>query len=251
MKTILLLLVVGTLSCNNVNKTAEKTIASKPIQLGEPRQNENSKYHTKSDTVNIVTEIGDTLVYCKSDFNQIIDNHPEFLNDFPTDPDEAYHCGNEGQFSSEAGRDNYCILYAYFLKQRNGVEKYAGQRRRLIGIYSNINSLFGNLQYGGTYFGHQTVRIMGYAEYSIYLLPKTKEDIEKNYDIKKQKSLYIESLRQLIEDENKIDFNTVGEQKHARSRELNKIVDELDNLISDNFYLRRAQEFQYRHYEYY
>ena len=35
------------------------------------------------------------------------------------------------------------------------------------------------------------------------------------------------------------------------TKELNKLVDELDILITDNFYLRRAQEFHYVHYEYY
>lgn len=83
------------------------------------------------------------------------------------------------------------------------------------------------------------------------MLPKTKDDISKTYDITKQKEFYIKSLRQLIEDESKIDFETLGQEKIARNKNLNAIVDELDKLITDNFYLRRAQEFQYGHYEYY
>ena len=142
-------------------------------------------------------------------------------------------------------------LKKYFLKQKNGVKEFAQQRQKLIDIYSNINSLFGHFEYGGTYFGHQSSRILGYAEYSIYLLPKNNDNISKTYDITKQKELYIKSLRQLIEDENKIDFNTLGQEKIERTKKLNKIVDELDKLITDNFYLRRAQEFQYGHYEYY
>ena len=58
-------------------------------------------------------------------------------------------------------------------------------------------------------------------------------------------------MRQLIEDENEIDFKTLGIDKIKRIQKLNKIVDELDKLITDNFYLRRTQEFQYGHYEYY
>lgn len=142
-------------------------------------------------------------------------------------------------------------MYAYFLKQRNGVTEFAQQRQKLIDIYSNINSLFGHFEYGGTYFGHQSSRILGYAEYSIYLLPKTKDDISKTYNITTQKELYVKSLRQLIEDESKIDFNTLGQEKIERTKKLNKIVDELDKLITDNFYLRRAQEFHYGYYEYY
>ena len=55
----------------------------------------------------------------------------------------------------------------------------------------------------------------------------------------------------MIEDESKIDFNTLGEDKIERNKKLNEFVNELDRLITDIFYLRRAQEFQYRHYEYY
>jgi len=91
---------------------------------------------------------------------------------------------------------------------------------------------------------------LGYAEYSIYLISEIK--IEKTYDITKQKELYIKSLRQLIEDESKIDFETLDKDKKSeRKKELNKIVNELDSFITDIFYLRRAQEFQYEYYEYY
>ena len=79
------------------------------------------------------------------------------------------------------------------------------------------------------------MRILGYAEYSIYLLTKAKKDISKRYSIKKQKEHYIKSLRLLIEDESKIDFKTLGIDKIKRIQKLNKIVDELDKLITDNF----------------
>ena len=127
----------------------------------------------------------------------------------------------------------------------------AGSRRKLIDIYTDINSLFQRFQYGGTYFGHQYSRILGYAEYSVYLYSQSKDNIEKTYDISKQKELYIKSLRQLIDDESKIDNETLGNDKIARIKELNKIVDDLNKLITDNFYLRRTQEFHYGHYEYY
>lgn len=75
--------------------------------------------------------------------------------------------------------------------------------------------------------------------------------MEKTYDITKQKELYIKSLRQLIDDENKIDNQFSGKEKIERTSELNKLVDQLDLLITDNFYLRRAQQFHYCNYEYY
>lgn len=248
MKTLLLISTFGLLACNHQPQQPIDT----PAKVEESSKTGNSKYYTEKDTITIATEIGDTLQFSKATFNSIVGRHPEFFQNFPENPDQAYH-NNTGknEFDSEAGQDTYYELYAFFLKQKNGIEKYAQQRKKLIDIYSNINSLFGHFQYGGTYFGHQSRRISGYAEYSIYLLPKKKEDIEKSYDITKQKELYIKTLRQLIDDESKIDFNTLDNNKIERAKELNRIVDELNNLITDNFYLRRAQEFQYSHYEYY
>lgn len=258
----ILTITIGLLSCNYQPKKVDKTtIADTDTKT---KIIDNSKYYTKLDTVLIATEIGDTLKYSKEKFNQIVDNFPALYKNDIQDPDITYFSNNIWKdiidkngnkvhltFGSEVGQDEYYTLYAYFLKQKNGVKEFAEQRQKLIDIYSNINSLFGHFEYGGTYFGHQSSRILGYAEYSIYLLPKNKDDISKTYDITKQKKLYIKSLRELIEDESKIDLNTLGQEKIERTKKLNEIVDELNKLISDNFYLRRAQEFHYGHYEYY
>jgi hypothetical protein len=250
MKIYILIITIGLLSCNNQQKQLDNssvnTVDNKISKV------DISKYITHLDTILIATEIGDTLKYTKTEFNKIVNTHPEFFEEYPANPDQTYFKNNDKEeFSSEFGQDTYFALYAYFLKQKNGVEKYAHQRQKLINIYSNINSLFKQFENAGTYFEHQKMRILGYAEYSIYLLPKAKKDISKTYSIKKQKEHYIKSLRQLIEDESKIDFKTLGIDKIKRIQKLNKIVDELDKLITDNFYLRRTQEFQYGHYEYY
>jgi len=212
----------------------------------------NSKYYTISETLLIPTETGDTLKFSKESFNRIVDEHPELYQDLVYNPDFLYHAHvDKGDFDSEQGQDVYYVLYAYFLKQKNGITKFKAQRKKLINIFSNLNSLFSHFQYGGTFFGHQQLRILGYAEYSIYLYPKNSNDFEKTYDITKQKELYIKSLRQLIRDESTIDFETLGNEKIERIRKLDKIVDELSSLITDIFYLRRAQAFQYGNYEYY
>ncbi len=246
MKLIALILSIGLLSCNNQTKQTDEVDKTKSSKTAP------SQYYTRQDTISISTEIGDTLKYAKSEYNDIINKHPEFFKDYPENPDQAYFNANDREeFGSEVGQDNYYILYAHFLKEKNGIDKFAEERKKLIDIYANLNSLFGNLQYGGTYFGHQRKRILAYAEYSIYLLPKSKDDITKTYKIAKQKELYIKSLRQLIKDESKIDFQTLGQEKIERTKKLNKIVDELYKLITDIFYLRRTQEFQYLYYEYY
>lgn len=249
-KIYILAITAGFLSCNNQPNQVDKTAIAKTE--AQTNRVENSKYYTQQDTIFIATEIDDTLKFAKSDFNKIVDEHPELFQEFSEHPDKLYYRFVNGvDFGSEQGQDVYYALYAHFLKQKNGISKYIQQRKILIEIYSRINSLFGHFQYGGTYFGHQQMRILGYAEYSIYLFPKEKEEIEKTYDITKQKELYIKSLRQLIDDESKIDFETLGQEKTTRSRKLNAIVDELEKLITDNFYLRRTQEFHYSNYEYY
>lgn len=249
-KIYILVITAGFLSCNNQPDQVEKTAIVKTET--QTNKFDNSKYYTQQDTILIATEIGDTLKFAKSNFNKIVDEHPELYQEFPVHPDKLYYrFVNSVDFGSEQGQDAYYALYAHFLKQKNGTTKYVQQRRNLIEIYSRINSLFAHFQYGGTYFGHQKMRILGYAEYSIYLFPKEKNEIEKTYDIVKQKELYIKSLRQLIEDESKIDYETLGQEKITRNKKLNTIVDELEKLITDNFYLRRTQEFHYSNYEYY
>ncbi len=251
MKTVYYITFLTVLSCNNKPKQVDKTFQQDTTQKITERI-DNSSHYTNQGTVQIVTEIDDTLIYSKTEFNNIVDKHPEFFQKYPDNPDQTYYNDNDKQkFGSEAGQDTYYMLYAYFLKQRNGDKQFATQRQKLIDIYSNINSLFGHFEYGGTYFGHQSRRILAYAEYSIHLLPKQKTYISKKYDIAKQKQLYIQSLRQLVNDESSIDFNTLGNEKIKRNKELNDIVDNLDSVITDNFYLKRTQEFQYGHYEYY
>ncbi len=242
------------LSCNSQSVQTEKPAKAKSFEtINDVQQKDKLKYYTTKDTLLITTETEDTLKFSKQEFNQIVDEHPEFYSEFVYNPDFLYHRYgiSNADFGSEQGQDVYYALYAYFLKQKNGIEKFAEQRTKLIDIFSHLNTLFSRFQYGGTYFGHQQLRILGYAEYSIYLFPKNNEIAEKTYDITKQKELYIKSLRQLIEDESTVDFETLGKEKVERTKELNRIVDELDSLITDIFYLRRAQAFQYENYEYY
>jgi hypothetical protein len=252
-KTLYCIPLLTVLSCSTPTQQADtKPHSDTSNPSSQTTQVDKSKYYTAKDTLLITTETGDTSKYGKEEFNTIIDNHPELYSNNTQDPDATYYCdADKRSFGSEVGQDEYYVLYAYFLKQKNGVAKYAERRNKLIDIYSNINSLFGQLQYGGTYFGHQGIRILGYAEYSVYLYKHYESNLSKTYDISKQKDLYIKSLRQLIDDESTIDYESLGQEKIKRNKELNAIVDKIDKAITDNFYLRRAQEFQYGHYQYY
>ena len=252
MKLFHYIITLTLLSCNNQPGETSATTNTDTLNYPATTKSDKSKYYTTKDTLLIITERDDTLKYGKAEFNEIIDKNPELTDDYIQHPDQAYACkGFYDRFGSEAGQDTYYILYAYLLKQANGIDKYAEHRKKLINIYTNINSIFQQFQYGGTYFGHQYARILGYAEFSVYLYKQIENNVSKTYDVTKQKVHYIKSLRQLIEDESRIDLNLAGQAKVNRNKELNAMVDQLDKLITDNFYLRRAQEFHYAHYEYY
>jgi hypothetical protein len=254
MRTLFYMSVFVFLSCNNQASQVDKPQLKDTFAKAETIDKmDKSKYYTTQDSVNIATEIGDTLKYGKEEFNEIIDRHPELTEDYIQSPDYLYNCnGIEEKFSGEAGQDTYYLLYAYLLKNKNGDKKYSDIRRKLSDLYLNINSLFGHMEHGGTYFGHQYMRIPGYAEYSVYLYKQSEAyGISKTYDITKQKELYIKSLRQLISDESSIDSNILGPEKIDRTKKLNKIVDDIDKAITNNYFLRRTQEFHYGHYEYY
>jgi len=210
------------------------------------------KYHTNLDSVMITTENSDTLIYSNAEFNEIVDYFPSFYNEYWADPDLKYYSDRNNKrfmlFNSEAGQDNYYILYAYFLKKKTGGKKFADRRKNLITIFQDINSIYGMLNYGGTYFGHQHTRILGYAEYSIYRFIK-RDSAENAFDLKKQKELYIESLRQIIRDKESINQEANDKEKSERIKNLNKIVDEISNRITDYFYLEEARSFQFGHYK--
>lgn len=252
MKLTLLLALFVALACNQQPKHSVEIKQENTITQVEPASKTDlSKYHTAKDTLMFMTKQGDTVKYGKEEFNDIVDKHSELIDDHPQDPDPTYYCHDKKGFNSEAGQDAYYLLYSYFLKQKNGIAKYSTLRKNLIDIYANINSLFRDFQYGGTYFGHQHSRIEGYAEYSVYLYKQKEERMEKSYDITKEKELYIKSLQQLIDDEVSIDGNTQGTEKIKRKQELNDTVAKIEKAITNVFYLRRAQAFQYGYYEYY
>lgn len=186
---------------------------------------------------------------------------PQFSEEFFQNPDEAYATRGMGYepkteeekafntFGCEVCQDDYYLMYAYFLRQRNGETKHVEERKTLIALFRLINSLNGRLRGGGTYFGHQYNRIYAYAEYAVYTSNKDFDD-EKKYPIAKEKGFFIGGLKQKVLDDERYNFDVaVGAvAKKERKEELLQIVDQINKLISNHFYLKRAQGFQYSNY---
>ncbi len=224
------------------------------------------KFYIKEDSLVITTQNNDTLKYTKAGFNEIVDNFPELYSKYPVNPDLTYACSNPIKelsanngnikhisFSSETGQDKYYILYAYFLRKQFRLDQYDKQRHNLVVIYNDINAIYGSLNFGGTYFGHQYRRIAGYAEFAIYQYNQNSGYYDKDYGIKKQKVIYINSLRQFVRDElaDEKKFNQAiisMKNKNELRSSLEKLIKEIESLITDNFYLKNAQRFQHTYY---
>lgn len=205
-----------------------------------------------ADSIDISPWPEESWKYPKKQLDSILADNPELNPKEAVDPDLIYNlCSHPQRFGSEVGQDEFYMIYAWSLGKKHPGEAYRRQRANLTAIYSTINRLFDDFEYGGTYFGHQSRRIPAYAEFVLTGEAYDSKHSDKSYDIGPQKKLYITSLRRLIEDESSIDNNTLGKEKLARKRTLNKVVDQLDALITDIFYLRRAQAFQYNYYNYY
>ncbi|MEQ1734144.1 MAG: hypothetical protein ABL940_10745, partial [Bacteroidia bacterium] len=158
----------------------------------------------------VIYDDGVRLSYSKNELNKIEILFPVFKNDYFIKPAEAYRLGiwkeyidEKGEketfsFGSEAGQDDFYLLYAYYIKQQNGIEKYKTERATLIKLYQAINGIYWKLNCGGTYFGHQHKRLVADAEYSIYDLRFNSLNYIKKYSYEKQKENYLHSLRQYI-----------------------------------------------------
>jgi len=217
-----------------------------------------SRLYYQGDSLTIVSGNNDTLIYSTVDFNEIVDNFPTLYEENPKHPDLSYAesgyfkdiVTNKGtqkhiSFASELGQDEYFILYAYFLKKKNSGEQLDSQRNRLLSIYQNINTIYALLSNGGTFFGHQASRIPAYVEFALNQYKRDHNYYDKVDSVEKQKRLYLLLFRQTLYDENEAYHELQDESKLQRYENHLEI---LDSLITDNFYLKKAKEFQYSNY---
>ena len=270
MKPFLCLTVIVLFGCKHKPLPQQNTPPADTVQkVVEPRialmnQKRNpNKYHTQKDTVYIVTESDETMTYSREEYNSIIDSFPELYSDNAVYPDSAYvnrrlgfnlidSLGEEHMisFASELGADGYYMLYAWFLKNKNGVQQHAARRKKLLEIYRSLNSLFGSLYYGGTYYGHMYSRIEGYAEYDIYRYIHKKALFVNPPDFRKQKAQFMLALKESIGTEiNKDAYLITDTDKRERLLELQKDITYLNRDITDYYFLEMARAFRKDSYE--
>ncbi len=224
-----------------------------------PQQQPDNGMYPPDSSITIPYSDEDSITFSKEFMQEVIAWYPELYEKIPERPDIAWAISLHGgetpgsgssiSFSSLAGQDDYYILYGWFLQKHNTGQGLKGKRDTLTHIFRDINDIFGFLNNGGTYFGHQFKRITGYAEYAVYEYRVNKDWFLRAYALHPQKQLYLAALRQRITDD--VSDNPDGytpEQQVGRRQEITTIVANLDSLITDHFYLRQAQAFQYSHY---
>jgi hypothetical protein len=145
-------------------------------------------------------------------------------------------------FKEPFGQDEFYLLYAYYLKQKNGDSKYKVERDKLVDLYDAINEIYVTWSQSLLYYDHQGFRIYACAEYSIFLLDQYKEDFDS--DFKKQKNLYIKSLRQYSQDQFK------GSAIYDANR-IKENIAILEKLIINYYYLEQVRTFEMEYYRSY
>lgn len=193
--------------------------------------------------------------YTKEEFRIITDSFPQLSKKgrIIENPDIVYTTHpvfvSNYTFGSEAGQDHFYILYAYFLKQENG-DKYDKERQDLTKIYRAINDFYALINRGGTYFGHQYNRILGYVEYDIYkfINDSTRYDIRK---LEKEKKHFTDRLKKISDRFLDHEIMLYGEKSlQDEKEELEKILDDINKLITSGFYLKKARDFRRDYYNY-
>jgi len=248
------------LSCKNFNKQEREANISKSISSSKIKNPKNNSDNLLADKVIQIYGGNDTIRFSRKRLNLAYKLIPEFSDEIVKSPDDAYSsrpkpliAKNDEEkdflnFGCEVCQDDYMLMYAYFLKQKNLGNGAERDRKFFISIYRLINSIYSELRRGGAFFGHQYYRIYAYAEYSVYLQTYYGKDYENSYSVLPQKAFFIGSLKQLIDEDEKYNMDVNKSEKQSRKVSLFKKVNQLNSLITNHFYLKEAQKFNYSQY---
>lgn len=261
-RLLVFLFVISLSGCQNHNSSASNisTDSSNKSVYIKIDSKKSTKESLLEDEVIQVYQKDDTIRFSKKRLDMASKLIPEFTMELIPNPDLAYNArpmpsiaNNDEEkdflsFACEVCKDDYFLMYTYFLRQKNkgkAAEKY---RLKLIEIYRLINSVHRKLNSGGTFFSHQHYRIYAYAEYSVYLKVHYGEDYEKNYAVSINKGFFLGSIKQLILDDEKYNMDVLQSEKRDRKIKMLKDVEKLNGLITDHFYLNQSEKFNYTLY---
>lgn len=231
---------------SNINSIKEEIVyADTPNILDK-------KYYTTADSVIIIAQPFDTLIYLKEYYNSIITFFPELYAPPILSPQQTMRRGtvyvnfinNNGEednisFGSEVGQDSYYTLYAYFLQKKNGISKHEVMRKKLRELFYTVNSIFANIENGGTAYGHNQRRIPAFVEFAIYQRDLYNSDV----NIYNGKKKFIKWFREIIDAEIKQDESLLPKEAKEKKQKLYNKLSKIEALITNQFYLLQAENF--------
>jgi len=210
---------------------------------------QNRTFDIFNDSILLVKMDENLLFVSKNKFEEVINEHPEFLNIDYNSPDILYAINSKG-FESEVGQDDYYLFYAYFLSKNQNSEIDKINRNKLLEIYTSLNRIYALLDNGGTGFAHLYKRIFGYAEYSLLIYNNNIQD-EIKVDFKQQKTLFIKNLELIVSNRLQNEWNYNNSEKKKIQIELNKLIEIIKKSITDSYLLLETQKFMFSTYQTY
>ncbi|MCO6148853.1 hypothetical protein [Flavobacterium sp. NRK1] len=171
---------------------------------------------------------------------------------------EKFYKQKSNPISKIQSGTHFLYLYANFLQKKNGIESNVELRKKIFRICTLINAVHSNIDFdGGIYFSYQRTFSAAYTEFALYNYIRYNMVFKKEYSIQKQKSLYIQLLKQKVDDElNEMIKKQRGQYWYLNTPEKRKewrketliLIKELDDLIETYYDLKIAEQFQYSHY---
>ena len=277
MKNIVLLVLLIFLTCCNKSKDKEQKLKDRdsaksqslidnkvkePVLMDDSLKGRNDRILIYGEKDN-----GFYVDYSRNDLDRFETLFPFFKAEHPLKPSIAYkrttpksYINKDGKeeiigFESELGKDEFCLLYAYYLKQKNGEANFKEERVKLIQLYNLINDIYVNWAVSLLYHDHQGLRLESCVEYSIYRLRVDKKAPE-NYSFEKEKETYISSLCDYMNKEEKRytkeaslkGVKMTKEEMLKREKEQKEQIITLQKLITNHFYLEQVQNFETEYY---
>lgn len=212
----------------------------------QEKQKTPKKTYTEQDTV----RISRYQQYDRETFNAIVDNFPRLYQEEILHPDSLYKINKplsrdfinaQGQkqtisFDSEAGKDRYFTLYAYFLSKKNDSTRFEYLRNDLTTVYQTINTIFERLSRGGTQYLHQGSRKDAYVEYDIHFINQSNRTPEFTKKTRAERYDFISDLKSQIASESKQADVSFSFEKEK----IEDLVNQLNEAIVNDFMLYKA-----------
>ena len=245
---ILFLLAIIGLSCKDSSSKQDASLINQDTKA----EQQFDLFDTTTNQIHFITLV-DTIKFNENFINQLRKEFPEIEEVSKLLPPYKVYklCSNKiktnkqkqlwSYFENHEGENNFLFVYAYLFKKKNFNPDYTIIRQDLIELLQ-LKNKFNSIMYPAEkYHKRKSIRIYADVEYEIQFL--IKENININtIPIEYNKKQYLNDLKSLVDE--------VGADKRNRipdvatwKQELLDLIEELEPLLTNHYYLKRCVEF--------